>query len=622
MPPKAAQFQVDLPGLLVVLKNSVYSEPKVAIRELIQNAHDAISRRKQIDLDYTGRIEILFDSDAGTLQVIDDGIGLTLDDAKDHLCKLGSGISGKLANFLPKEKPNFPKGDRKGVVGRYGLGILSTFLIAEKIQIFSRPLGQKRSIGWQADKEGNVHLWDSEKETERTEVTLQLTESATESLQEEGNLEEIVRQYADFLPCPIHINGSDFRTNVIRTSWFDGSESSENIALELESYFEETPLEVIPVHIPYPPIKGALYVSPQRTPGFTERPSVTLTTSRMTIGKRIEGLLPDWAPFLRGILEIPNLHPNLARQDVMRDELFQKSQIAIEHFLLEYFHRLSEEKPESFQAIIHWHRYWIAGAAIDSPQLRSLLHPTYRFQTTRGPMTFVQLLEENQSSIPMGSEAEKVLWFNRDRKRQRWMEEMFQDISVPCIHTFGSFEEELLSTMVGDVDEMDLQLQTAAPSNDRFATSILGASELRQVSPTWQDFLGGTENRILAGSCKHSNPVFSFLDDRTESIDSFKELEQQKSIPEGFRRVLKNHFRQMPEGQNEVILNLNHSFIKETLSSDINNPKAGILRLLISSSLQSSGHPQKEFYRQAFQKDLDWIDQAFGNGGSTSEDNS
>ena len=118
-------------------------------------------------------------------------------------------------------------------------------------------------------------------------------------------IEKIVKEYADFLSVPVFLNDAQARANIIHTSWFDPTPDREAIELELATYFDESPLDVIPVQISQPTsISGALYVTPQRTPGFSDEATVTATVLRMVISRNIRDLLPDWAPFLRGGLEL------------------------------------------------------------------------------------------------------------------------------------------------------------------------------------------------------------------------------------------------------------------------------------------------------------------------------
>ncbi len=121
---------------------------------------------------------------------------------------------------------------------------------------------------------------------------------------------------------------------------------------------------MIPIRLELPTsVSGALYVTPQRTPGFSSEAVVTVTVRRMVISRQIRGLLPEWAPFIRGVLELNGCSPTASREDLVRDDAFEAARLAIEKTLFEHFEGLAQSDPQRLAAVINWHRYTIAGAA-------------------------------------------------------------------------------------------------------------------------------------------------------------------------------------------------------------------------------------------------------------------
>src|SRR5262249_2866648 len=158
--------------------------------------------------------------------------------------------------------------------------------------------------------------------------------------------EAAIKAYADFLPVPIFVNGEKARANVIQVAWFDPTPDREEVELALESYFNETPLEVIPLRLEKPvSIAGTLYFTPQRMPGFSGDPVVTVTLRRMVISRKIQGLLPEWASFVRGVLELADCHPTANREDLVRDAAFEHVRSILEEQLFAHLERLARQDP-------------------------------------------------------------------------------------------------------------------------------------------------------------------------------------------------------------------------------------------------------------------------------------
>ena len=135
-------FKVDVAGVIRIMGQSLYSRPTAAVRELLQNGHDAVARRRTTDLAYRGRLDLVQDAAAGTLTVADDGVGLTEAEAEQYLGTLGIGITGLL------RRDAGPAADSAALIGQFGVGLFSGFLLADRIVVQTRRAdGSRRSGG-------------------------------------------------------------------------------------------------------------------------------------------------------------------------------------------------------------------------------------------------------------------------------------------------------------------------------------------------------------------------------------------------------------------------------------------------------------------------------------------
>jgi len=474
-------FQVDVAGIIQIMGTSLYSRSDTPIRELLQNAHDAIQRRRLIDLQYTGQIEIRTDPVAHTLEVHDDGIGLTADEAERYLGTLGIGITGLLKGHHPTASAS-SQASGEMLIGQFGIGLFSAFLLADRLVVESRKLGGEEGIRWAAGEGTEILLESSDRTAPGTTIRLELKPDHYGLAEHPRHVEAAIREYADYLPIPIYLNGTVRRTNVINAAWFDPTPDPEAVELALEEKFNEAPLEIIPIRTERPvSIAGALYVTPRRVPGFAGEPVVTTTIRRMVISRDTKGLLPSWASFLRGVLELNDCSPTASREDLVRDAQFEAVRLTLERLLYEHFERLAQSEPARLEAVLAWHRYSLAGAALTDDRLRGLLRQTYRFTTSAGPLTCDEIVLRSAADPLFEAEAERVVWYSTDRRQERWVNSLFAHSDVPCVQTLRSFEESLLAAMIGDVAEVFRRRSSESGRQRRHLNS--GRSFCRRPKP-------------------------------------------------------------------------------------------------------------------------------------------
>ncbi|SFH69090.1 HSP90 family protein [Planctomicrobium piriforme] len=605
-------FKVDIAGVIDIMGASLYSRPDTPIREMLQNAHDAIMRRRRTDLDFRGRIDVVQNADEHTISFQDDGIGLTPEDAEDYLGTVGAGITGliKRSGDVPDSAGGL--GDRGDLIGQFGVGLFSAFMLADRIVVESRHDAADHGIRWEAGAGTEIELMELDRAAPGTVVTLYLKPEYRFLSTQPESVEKAIREYADFLPIPIYLNRQAKRVNVIHAAWFEPSQDREATELALQEYFDEAPIDVIPIRVEKPAsIAGALYVTPQRVPGFTDQSAVMVTVRRMVISRKIQGLVPAWATFLRGCLELHDCSPTTSREDLVRDDLFERIKSSLEDLIFSHFSELAKSDPTRLEAVVNWHRYTFAGAALENGRLRGLLRHCYRLPTSHGSLTLDEILKRSVADSLYEEEADRVVWYNTDRRQERWVNTLFAEHEVPCVHTFRSFEESLLAQCAHDDNAKGTvtDLRIATPSAPNFATTILGVSDLEDIEPRWREFLEHVNAKILVGSFRRDQPVMAFLNERYELARSFDEMKQRGEIPRGFQRLIESHFKSDVPQENEVILNRNHPMISRALSQKPGMPLSSVMRLIVINALNSAGAATPDSARKQQTDDLDWIAQ-------------
>ena len=202
------EFKTEVKQILDLMVHSLYSHKEIFLRELVSNASDAIdkahfeslTRKEILEDEKDWKIKIIADKDAGTLTISDNGTGLTKDDAIKELGTIAhSGTKEFIAAMQSKEVKDNPE-----LIGQFGVGFYSTFMVADKVTVVSRKAGavDKKGIKWESNADGSYTVEDVEKENKGTDVTLHLKEDAKNYL-DEWEIKSTIKKYSDFIEHPV-----------------------------------------------------------------------------------------------------------------------------------------------------------------------------------------------------------------------------------------------------------------------------------------------------------------------------------------------------------------------------------------------------------------------------------
>src|SRR5271155_3192201 len=186
------EMQFEWGGLIRLLAQNLYSEKRIFIRELIQNSHDAILRRRAAEPDFGGRIDIDADLARNTLSVHDNGIGMNESDVRDYLATIGTGAT--------RVQQNIP-----GLIGYFGIGFLSAFIVAEKVVVLTRKIDSAEGWHWENTGSRSYTLAKEDLKTPGTTVVVHL-KPTEKGLLLEKEIIDVIKTYADMLRVPIHVN--------------------------------------------------------------------------------------------------------------------------------------------------------------------------------------------------------------------------------------------------------------------------------------------------------------------------------------------------------------------------------------------------------------------------------
>ena len=350
-------INVSVENIFPLIKKFLYSDHEIFLRELISNGTDATSKLKhliaigeaKIELG-DAKIEISLDKEAKTLSIKDQGLGMTAEEVEKYINQIA--FSGA-EEFLDKYKDN-----EAGIIGHFGLGFYSAFMVADKVDIITKSFKDEPAAHWSCDGSPEYTLVEHDKSDRGTEIILHIAEDSTEFL-EESKISELLNKYNRFNQVPIkfgtkEINDPEFTPKTTKDK--DGKETTEAhkqitvdkiinntdpawtkkpADLETEDYtnfyrelyptqFEES-LFHIHLNVDYPFNLTGILFFPKLSPSMDmQKDKIQLYQNQVFVTDNVEGIVPDFLQMLKGVIDSPDIPLNVSRSYLQADGAVKK----------------------------------------------------------------------------------------------------------------------------------------------------------------------------------------------------------------------------------------------------------------------------------------------------------
>lgn len=375
------QFKTESKKLLDMMVNSIYTNKEIFLRELISNASDAIDKLyfrsltdstvKLSHSDYEIRLAV--DKDARTLTIADNGCGMTKDELENNL-----GTIAKSGSFDFKNDPEHKNGEQIDIIGQFGVGFYSAFMVAEKITVESRVYGSDEAFCWASEGADGYTINSCEKETPGTVITIYLKADTDDEkysdFLEEYRLRGLVKKYSDYIRYPIRMltehsqpkEGSENEYETVmenetlnsmvpiwKKSAQDVTEEEYNRFYQDKYYDYEAPLKVIRQKAEGTSEFEALMFIPAHAPfdyySKDFEKGLQLYSSGVLIMEKCKDLLPDHFSFVRGLVDSSDLSLNISREMLQQDRQLRVIAKALEKKIASELSKMQEDDREKYE---------------------------------------------------------------------------------------------------------------------------------------------------------------------------------------------------------------------------------------------------------------------------------
>jgi len=389
-------FKAETKQLLNILIHSLYKDREVFLRELLSNASDALNRMRfemvtnqnVLDPKVELKIHIQADKDDRTIVITDTGIGMTRDEIIENLGTIAQSGARK---FMEMAKDN--KGDLSQVIGQFGVGFYSVFMVAESVQVISRShRPDAQAVRWYATGEDNFEVEGTDKTERGTRIEIKLKEDAAE-FADEFRIKNIIHKHSDYIGFPIHVGDSTDPVNKQTSLW---RKSRQDVTEdEYKDFYRQTILDfaepIAHIHmVTDAPVQlyALLYIPSKADRGmFTLRKDdgLKLYTRNILIDEYNKDLLPEYLRFVTGVVDSEDLPLNVSRETVQASGLMPKLKKVLTGQVMRELESLAKNKTEKYNEFWAEFGQYLKQGIAATPSDTDAIKPLLRFKTNLNP---------------------------------------------------------------------------------------------------------------------------------------------------------------------------------------------------------------------------------------------
>ena len=438
---------INAENIMPVIKQWLYSDKDIFVRELVSNGCDAISKMKRLSSDIdpeSYRIDVIADAEKGTLQFIDNGLGMTGDEVVKYIAQVAfSGATDFVQKYASQENSD----EKNGIIGHFGLGFYSCFMVSDKVVIDTKSYVEgEPAVRWTSEDGMEYDLEQSDRTERGSCMTLYISEADRDFLKL-WTLRGILEKYCEFMPVPIYLS------EIKKTEAKEGEEAPENEYEQTtpeqindtkplwlkrpnectdEEYLEfyhkvfhdmDDPLFWIHLNAEYPfNLKGILYFPKLKNEFSANEGVIKLYNNQVFVADNIKEVIPEFLMLLKGAIDCPDLPLNVSRSFLQNDGYVKKMAAYITRKVADRLMSEFNTKREDYQ------RYWddihpfVKYGCIKDSKFYERVKPAILYKTTDGAyMTLSEYTEKNCEGDT------RTVYYASDEKRQAQMIKMYTD---------------------------------------------------------------------------------------------------------------------------------------------------------------------------------------------------
>ena len=607
-------FQTEVNQLLDLMIHSLYSNKEIFLRELVSNASDALDKLQYLtltdenlkSLSFEPKIEISFDSEKNTLTISDNGIGMN---EQDLIENLGTIAKSGTKNFLSKLS-----GDKKkdsALIGQFGVGFYSAFMVASKIIVTTKKAGEAQGYAWISDGSGEFEIEKCEKEGQGSEIKLYLKDDEKE-FTSRWSIEEIIKKYSDHIPFPIFLHYTETKSEgegdskkevkeekceqinkasaLWRVAKKDLKDEEYKEFYKNLSYDSNDPLAWIHTKVEGSLEYTTLFYIPQTAPFDLYRvdykSGVKLYVKRVFITDDDKELLPSYLRFVRGIIDSEDLPLNVSREILQQNRILATIKSASTKKIISEIEALQKDEEKYAKFYKEFGRCIKEGVYSDFENKEKLLE-LLRFQSSKSEgkeisfKTYKERMKEGQKAIYYLQGEDLELLKNSP------LLESYQKQEIEVLF-FGDEIDGFVMPMVNEFDKTPLRSITSKEALEDLGGETISEETQQKYKAILEGFkkaLGDEIKEVRLSNRLVDAPACVVADPEDPNAAMMKMMKQMGAMGMG---------GDIPEPKPILELNPNHVILTKLLLSNDEAKTAEIAHLLLEEAKLLEGGKLKD----------------------------
>jgi TNF receptor-associated protein 1 len=588
--PEKHVFQAEIQQLLDLVVHSLYTDKDIFLRELISNASDSMEKVRHLEgteknfKDAGAELQITLEAnkDAGTVTLIDRGVGMTREELIENLGTIAH--SGTKA-FLEQLKSS--GGSPSGLIGQFGVGFYSAFMVADKVEVFSRSWKEDgESLRWESDGKTGYEIETVDELPRGVKVVLHLSE-ANKEFADDFRIKGLIQRYSNFVGFPILID--DKRINEVEALWLKNK--SEVTDEEYKAFYQfackgfDEPAYRLHFSADAPIAINALIFAPGENPekmGFGKvDEGVALYCKKVLIDPEPKGLLPEWLRFVKGVVDSADLPLNISRETMQDSALVRKLNGVISKRIIKMFEKEAAADPAKYRDFYKkFERFFKEGIATDFAN-KDALAKLLRFETSMTEAGEVCSLTDYVGRMKDGQE--KIYYLvgqNREQIESGPYIEAFKARGLEVIYFMDAVDEYVVDSLsefdgkkLASVRHAGVELDDVDSGEES-----LSEEQVNSLCEFLKTELGEKVTKVSSGKRLVDSPVIALV---PEDGMSPQVRQMMKAMDENFKDEVKI----------ELEINPRHALIKKLSETRESHPEVAklVAAQMLDNALISAG---------------------------------
>ncbi len=582
------EFQAEVRRLMDIVINSLYTDKEIFIRELVSNASDALEKLRYIQLTEKEiydealplEIEISTSSEDNTIAFTDYGIGMSRKDLVENLGTIAR--SGSRSFLEAVEKSGTEGGD---LIGQFGVGFYSSFMVADSVEVVTR--GYRRNsehLIWRSSGDGVFEITKGKGHRRGTKVVVSLKEDARE-YSDPDVIRDILKKYSAFVPFPLKLNGEQINTTeavwLRNRSEITDQEYGGFYRFQTNSFDEpryrlhfssEAPIDMnVLLFVPEDNMERL---------GFGRMdPGVSLYSRRVLIDASPDNLLPEWARFLKGVVDSADIPLNISRETMQDSSLMRKLNSAITKRFIRFLEQSSADDPKSYGDFYGKFGFFIKEGTASDFEHKEQLQGLLRFESSHKGEGELVSFEDYLAGMREGQEEIYYLFGSqRDTLENGPHMEFFRSEDIEVLFIYEPIDEFVMSTL-GEYKEKKIVSADSVDIGVAGKDAESSSEEEKSLCGWMKEVLGERVGDVRMSRRLVESPAAAFNSDST--------------MTQGMKRIMRN-ISAGADTRSVVRLEINgdHALIKNLASMREKDGEfaAVIVEQLFDNALLAAGY--------------------------------